>query len=310
MSGHANKPPVLLIMGATATGKTELAVQLVERFPVEIISVDSALIYRDMDIGTAKPDADTLRRAPHHLIDILDPAESWSVWEFVQAATKLIDEIHARGHIPLLVGGTMMYFNALQQGMNDLPQTDPQIRDELNRQLAEQGLEALFEQLQQVDAVMAQRLKPSDTQRILRALEVFRSSGQPMSVLQQQATEKPDLDFRQVILEVPERAELHQRIERRFQQMIEQGFEQEVEKLRARGDLSLDQPSMRCVGYRQMWMYLDGNYSHTQMVERSVIATRQLAKRQITWLRKYQQALRVDYKDVALSDVSQYLGLE
>ena len=310
MSGRSKKLPVLLIMGATATGKTDLAVQLAERFPVEIVSVDSALIYRDMDIGTAKPDAHILRRAPHHLIDILDPAESWSVWEFVQAATQLIHQIHAREHVPLLVGGTMMYFNALQQGMNDLPQTEPKIREELNLRLREQGLESLYAELQRVDVEMARRLDQADTQRILRALEVFRISGQPMSLLQQKSIAKPDFDFRQVILEVPERVELHQRIEQRFQQMIEQGFEQEVESLRARGDLSLDLPSMRCVGYRQMWMYLDGNYRHSQMVERSVIATRQLAKRQITWLRKYQQALRVDYKDVALSDVSQYLGLE
>ena len=310
MSEQNSKPPVLLIMGATATGKTDLAVQLVERFPVEIISVDSALIYRDMDIGTAKPDAATLQRAPHHLVDILDPAQSWSVWEFVQAATQLIEQIHARGRIPLLVGGTMMYFNALQQGMNQLPQTDAAVRDELNRELAEQGLAALYQQLQQVDAAMAQRLKPTDTQRILRALEVFRISGQPMSLLQSQAADKPGFDFRRVILQAAERAELHRRIEQRFHQMIEQGFQQEVEKLRARGDLSLDLPSMRCVGYRQMWMYLDGNYSHQQMVEKSIIATRQLAKRQMTWLRKYEQARRLDYKEVRISDVSQYLGLE
>ncbi len=310
MSEHIDKPRALLIMGATATGKTDLAVQLAERFAVEIISVDSALIYRDMDIGTAKPDAQTLQRAPHHLIDILDPAQSWSVWEFVQAAMPLIREIHARGRVPLLVGGTMMYFNALQQGLNNLPPTNAAIRQALNEQLQAQGLAALYRQLQQVDAAMAKRLQATDTQRILRALEVFRISGQPMSALQQQAIEKPAIDFSQVILQASDRAELHQRIAQRFHLMLEQGFEQEVTRLRQRDDLNLDLPAMRCVGYRQMWMYLDGNYQYQEMVEKAIIATRQLAKRQITWLRKYDSALRLNYKDYSLSDVSQHLGLE
>lgn len=304
------KPAIPLIMGATATGKTDLAVALGARFDVEIISVDSALIYRDMDIGTAKPDAQTLQQAPHHLIDILDPQQSWSVWQFVASATELIEQALAGGKTPLLVGGTMMYFNALRQGMNRLPTTDPAVRDALNQQLREQGLASLYQQLSKLDAVMAARLQPTDTQRILRALEVFRISGKPMSVLQQQEVPDSPFKFLPVILEVPERSELHQRIEQRFHLMIEQGFQQEVEKLMARADLNLDLPSMRCVGYRQMWQYLEGNYSHPQMVEKSIIATRQLAKRQMTWLRKYQQALRIDYRDYSLSDVCQYLALE
>ncbi len=310
MTEPTGQPQVLLLMGATATGKTDLAVALAQRFPVEIISVDSALIYRQMDIGTAKPDPQTLQQAPHHLIDILDPAQSWSAWDFVHSASQLIDDIHARGKLPLLVGGTMMYFNALQQGMNQLPASDDQLRQQLLQDLQAQGLPALYARLQSVDPAMAQRLKPTDTQRILRALEVYLISGQTLSQLQQQPAKPLGYAFTRIILEVPERAELHQRIALRFRQMIERGFEQEVAKLMARGDLNPELPSMRCVGYRQMWSYLSGQCSHPMMVEKSIVATRQLAKRQITWLRKYPQALRLNYNKASLSDVCQYTGLE
>lgn len=300
-----SKAQAFLLMGATATGKTDLAVKLVERFPVEIISVDSALIYRGMDIGTAKPDAQLLQKAPHFLIDILEPTQSWSAWEFVHQALDLIHAINARGNIPLLAGGTMLYFHALQQGMNELPQSNDQIRQQLNQQLQEQGIAALYEQLKGIDPHAAARLKGTDRQRIMRALEVYRISGIPMSELLQNSQEKPDIDFKRIILDVPERQGLHQRIEWRFLQMLEQGFEQEVTGLRQRGDLNLDLPSMRCVGYRQMWMYLDGNYNYDEMVKKSVIATRQLAKRQLTWLRKYQQAQRLDYRDYSVENVYQ-----
>jgi tRNA dimethylallyltransferase len=304
-----DKPRAILLMGATATGKTDLAVNMVERFPVEIISVDSALIYRDMDIGTAKPDADTLQRAPHYLIDILDPAQSWSAWDFVNQALALIKEINQRGNIPLLVGGTMMYFNALQQGLNDLPMADAAIREELNLRLMQHGLEPLYEELRTLDPESAARIKPGDPQRILRALEVYKISGRTMSQLLQAQSGKPEIDFQQVILDVNDRKPLHQRIEKRFHQMLELGFEDEVRKLYQRGDLNLQMPSMRCVGYRQMWMYLQGEYNYQQMVDKSVVATRQLAKRQLTWLRKYNEALKIDYNGYTYNSIFEYLGL-
>jgi tRNA dimethylallyltransferase len=302
-------PQAILLMGATATGKTDLAVHMVERFPVEIISVDSALIYREMNIGTAKPDAETLQRAPHYLIDILDPAESWSAWDFVQQAIALIKQINQRGNIPLLVGGTMMYFNALQQGLNDLPMADEAIREALNLRLQQEGLEQLYKELQQIDPDSAARIKPGDPQRILRALEVHMVTGKTMSQLLQNQSDRPDIDFKQVILDVNDRKPLHQRIDTRFHQMLEQGFEQEVRNLYQRGDLNLQMPSMRCVGYRQMWMYLQGEYNYQQMVDKSIVATRQLAKRQLTWLRKYNNALKIDYNSYTYKSIYEYLGL-
>lgn len=298
-------PQAILLMGATATGKTDLAVKLAERFPVEIISVDSALIYRGMDIGTAKPDPQLLQKAPHFLIDFLEPTESWSAWEFVHTGLKLIHEINNRGHIPLLVGGTMMYFHALQQGMNELPQSNDKIRQQLTQQFQQHGLVSLYQELRDIDPEMASRLKATDQQRIMRALEVYHVSGTPMSELLQNSLQKPGIDFQRIILDVPDRQELHQCIEQRFVQMLEQGFEQEVIGLRQRGDLNLGLPSMRCVGYRQMWMYLDGNYKYNEMVKKSVIATRQLAKRQLTWLRKYKKATRLDYRDYSIESVYQ-----
>ena len=296
-------------MGATATGKTDLAVRLAQQFPVELISVDSALIYTEMNIGTAKPEPEVLARAPHHFIDIIDPDQSWSAWEFVQQASELIRDINQRGKLPVLVGGTMMYFNALEQGLNDLPMADEKTRAELNQRLRVEGLPALYEELQQIDASTAARVKPTDPQRIMRALEVFQLSGKPMSQLLNQSSHRPTFDFKRVILDVPERMELHQRIAQRFHIMLEQGFEQEVETLRQRGDLNLDMPSMRCVGYRQMWEYLEGNLSREEMVSKAVVATRQLAKRQLTWLRKYDQVHRVDYRDYSYKAICEYLQL-
>jgi len=278
---------VILLMGATATGKTDLALALSERFEMEIISVDSALIFRDMNIGTAKPEAEVLASAPHHLIDIIDPAESWSVWEFLRQSRQLAAEITQRGRIPLLAGGTMMYFHAFENGLNRLPEADPALRRRLDAEVAEHGLASLHERLAEVDPVSANRIKPTDSQRIQRALEVYELSAQPLSVLQQQATTGYGGSLEKIILGASDRSRLHQRIETRFLEMLEQGFIEEVERLRSRADLNLSLSSMRCVGYRQIWQYLDGDLSRQQMIEKALAATRQLAKRQITWLRKH-----------------------
>lgn len=309
MNSAVPRQPVLILAGPTATGKTDLAVQLVQRFPVEIISVDSALIYRQMNIGTAKPDAETLEQAPHHLINILDPVESWSAWSFVEASRALIEEIHSRGKLPLLVGGTMMYFNALIHGMNELPQSQPQIRQQLLDELEQQGCEYLHQQLSEIDPVSARQIKATDPQRILRALEVYRISGQAMSRLQQAEVQQQGIDFRQLILDVDDRSRLHQRIAQRFHLMLEQGFEQEVTQLKQRGDLNLSLPSMRCVGYRQMWQYLESELGFDEMTQKSIIATRQLAKRQLTWSRKFEAAKRMDFEHIDIDRVIQHFGL-
>ncbi len=306
----SERPRAILLMGPTASGKTDLAIALRAHYPVDLVSVDSALIYRGMDIGTAKPDPDTLRRHPHALIDILDPAESYSAWQFVQDATALIEQSHAAGHIPLLVGGTMLYFHALQQGMNRLPESDPALRAELEAERRSRGLAALHEELERVDPDSVKRIRPGDTQRILRALEVYRQTGQPLSLLQSEAAEAPAIDFIPLRLDAPRRERLHQRIEQRFLQMLEQGFEQEVRRLCERGDLHPELPSMRCVGYRQMWDYLEGNLSRREMVERAVIATRQLAKRQLTWLRKYPNRGCFDCESLELDAIRHYLDDE
>ena len=279
-------PKVLLLMGATATGKTDLALEISQHFEVEIISVDSALIYRGMDIGTAKPDPETLKSVPHHLIDIIDPAEPFSVWDFVQQSRQLVDEIDARGRIPLLVGGTMMYCHAFEQGLNRLPEADEAVRRRLDLEAQQIGWQAMHEKLAEVDPVTASRIKPTDAQRIQRALEVFQLAGEPLSRLHQQESTAYPGQIEKIILAVNDRAELHRRIESRFLSMLEQGFMEEVEGLKSRTDLNLSLPSMRCVGYRQLWQYLDGDLSRQEMIDKGVAATRQLAKRQLTWLRK------------------------
>jgi tRNA dimethylallyltransferase len=281
------KPLVVSIMGPTASGKTAAALAIAERIPAEIISVDSALVYREMDIGTAKPTAAELAQVPHHLIDILDPLESYSVMQFRQDAIRLAAEIHARGKLPLLVGGTMLYFKGLKDGLDALPQADAALRAELDAEAAAIGSPAMHAKLAALDPVTAARLKPNDSQRIQRALEIIALTGQPMSALLAQAP-KTELPFTLVpiALEPSDRSVLHTRIATRFDAMLKGGaLLDEVKALRARGDLHLGLPSMRCVGYRQSWEYLDGTYGLTELRERGIAATRQLAKRQLTWLR-------------------------
>lgn len=281
------KPLVVSIMGPTASGKTAAALAIAERIPAEIISVDSALVYREMDIGTAKPTAAELAQVPHHLIDILDPLESYSVMQFRQDAIRLVAEIHARGKLPLLVGGTMLYFKGLKDGLDALPQADAALRAELDAEAAAIGSPAMHAKLAALDPVTAARLKPNDSQRIQRALEIIALTGQPMSALLAQAP-KTELPFTllPIALEPSDRSVLHTRIATRFDAMLKGGaLLDEVKALRARGDLHLGLPSMRCVGYRQSWEYLDGTYGLTELRERGIAATRQLAKRQLTWLR-------------------------
>jgi len=289
------RPPVLFLMGPTASGKTALAVELVQRLPFEIVSVDSALVYREMDIGTAKPDAEIRRLAPHRLVDILDPAEAYSAGRFRSDARREIAAIQAAGHVPLLVGGTMLYFRALERGLAELPSADPAVRARLAAELAERGGAALHARLARLDPAAAARIHPRDPQRVQRALEVFELTGRPLTEL---CADRRDelLPFRivRLIVAPADRRVLHQRIEQRFGAMLEQGFVAEVERLRARGDLDPDKPSMRAVGYRQVWAYLDGRLDRAAMVERGIAATRQFAKRQLTWLRAEADAAWLD----------------
>ncbi len=299
-------PPVIFLTGATATGKTELAVEIAKHFPVELISVDSALIYQGMNIGTAKPDSELLSQAPHFLIDIIDPAEYYSAWNFVQDASQLIAQIRHRGNVPLLVGGTMLYYHVLENGLNELPVADPVIRAKLNHEADQIGWVAMHEKLAEIDPESASRIKPGDSQRIQRALEVFKISGQSISDLQEKQTERPDMEVTRIILNADDRARLHRRIEQRFHVMLDKGFIDEVADLKKRGDLNLDMPSMRCVGYRQVWQYLEGNLNREEMIYKAVVATRQLAKRQMTWLRKQSQNNAFDclnYKNTSIFKV-------
>lgn len=282
------RPPVVFLMGPTASGKTDLACSLADQLPVELISVDSALIYRQMDIGTAKPDRATLDKYPHHLIDIRDPAESYSAAEFRDDVLALITRAHSRGRLPVLVGGTMMYFNALQKGLAKLPEADVELRARIEADAQTLGWPAMHERLAALDAESAKRLKPNDSQRIERALEVVMLTGRPIGDhWREQEAETLPFDILPIALMPGDRAELHRRIELRFEQMLAQGFKGEVEALYARGDLHADMPSIRCVGYRQMWAHLDGQLSYDEMRFKGVVATRQLAKRQLTWLRRW-----------------------
>ena len=280
----------IALVGPTASGKTAaalaLAAALRERGGAEIISVDSALVYRGMDIGTAKPSREELAQVPHHLIDIIDPLQSYSAAEFAKDATRLIGEIRARGKTPLLVGGTMLYLKALLEGLNDMPPSDPQVRADIQQRAAERGWPAMHDQLQAVDPVTAARLAPGDSQRIGRALEVWTITGQPLSAFHQDTKPKtPRWHIPVISLEPLDRAWLHERIAQRFDAMLAAGFLDEVRALRARGDLNPDLPSMRCVGYRQAWQGLEEGWSAAEIRERGIFATRQLAKRQLTWLR-------------------------
>ncbi len=285
-------PTCIALAGPTASGKTAAALAIANRHAVEIISVDSALVYRGMDIGTAKPTAAELATVPHHLIDIRDPLHAYSAAEFVQDAQGLIGDIRARGKLPLLVGGTMLYFKALTDGLDDMPKADAGVRADIAARALQRGWPALHAELAQVDPVTAERLKPNDSQRISRALEIFKLTGLPMSSFhQQRATEniadRPNkmVDTVLISLEPNDRSWLHQRIAQRFDSMLAAGFLDEVKALRARGDLHADLPAMRCVGYRQAWEALDGTSPMAELRDKGIFATRQLAKRQITWLR-------------------------
>lgn len=283
-----HKPAALFLMGPTASGKTALAIELRQHLPVEIISVDSALIYKGMDIGTAKPDAAELALAPHRLIDILDPSVAYSAADFRRDALAAMHEITAQGKIPLLVGGTMMYFKALLEGLSPLPSADPEIRAQIEARAAQEGWQVLHDELSRVDPVAGARIHPNDPQRLSRALEVYYISGKTMTKLTETAGENLPFNAYQFAIAPADRKILHQRIEMRFQMMLKAGFEDEVRALYQRGDLHPDLPSIRCVGYRQMWSYLAGEISYDDMVYRGICATRQLAKRQMTWLRGWE----------------------
>lgn len=279
------KPLAIFLMGPTASGKTDLAIALRQTLPVEVISVDSALIYKGMDIGTAKPSKAELELAPHRLIDILDPSESYSAMNFREDALREMAEITASGRIPLLVGGTILYYKALLEGLSPLPSADPEIRAEIEAKAEQIGWSGLHRELLAIDPIAGKRINPNDSQRINRALEVFYITGKTMTELTAQQGDSLPYNVLQFAIAPQDRAVLHQRIEQRFYKMMELGFQQEVEKLRARSDLHKDLPSIRCVGYRQMWEYLDGDISLDEAIYKGICATRQLAKRQITWLR-------------------------
>lgn len=299
---------IIAIMGPTASGKTAAALAIAREVPAEIISVDSALVYRDMNIGTAKPNAEELAAAPHHLIDIIDPSEAYSVAQFLNDSARLVKEIRERGKLPILVGGTMMYYKALINGIDDLPPADPAIRAQLDADMAEIGAPGLHARLAQVDSITASRLQPNDSQRIQRALEIYQLTGQAMSTLvAQHPRAAAPFDLLPISLEPSERSFLHDRIAKRFDLMLEQGFIDEVRQLKLRPDLSADLPSIRCVGYRQAWDYLDGSIDYQEMRERGIIATRQLAKRQLTWCRSIPERHIVDCtKDNINQQVLQY----
>jgi len=273
------------LLGPTASGKSRRALELAARHPVEIVSVDSAQVYRGMDIGTAKPSAEERARVPHHLIDLVDPTESYSAGRFRADAIRAVEEILARGRIPLLVGGTMLYYRALAQGIDALPAAQPALRAQIEARAARLGWPALHAELARVDPASAARLSPNDAQRIQRALEVWEVSGEPLSALQRRAAQALPFRLRSYALVPEDRADLHRRIAERFDRMLRDGLVEELEALRARYVLHAGLPSMRCVGYRQVWAYLDGAYGLAALRDKSIAATRQLAKRQLTWLR-------------------------
>ena len=282
-------------MGPTASGKTDLAISLVANTPCEIISVDSAMIYRGMDIGTAKPSDDVLATAPHHLINIRNPDESYSVAEFCKDANQLIDQIHARNRIPLFVGGTIMYFHSLHFGLNELPSANTELRDQMSTLAKQQGWETLHQKLAQVDPESAAKIHPNDAQRIQRALEVFELTGVKLSSYHAaKQSVRTDISIINLGLFPEDRAQLHQHIEQRFDAMLEAGALNELKQLREKWNLSPQMPSMRCIGYRQLWMHIENEINYTDMRDQAVAATRQLAKRQLTWLRHYPETNLID----------------
>ena len=300
----------VLLMGPTASGKTDLAISLCLRFPCDIISVDSALVYRGMDIGTAKPDAASLRRTPHQLVDIRDPEDAYSAGDFVRDARAAIAASAEKGRIPLLVGGTMMYFRALTEGIADLPAADADVRDKIDAEAHRRGWPAMHAELEAVDPLVAARLSPNDTQRIQRALEVYRISGKALGEWQRDSVaDKGDVSYIKIALQVEPRQILHDRILERLNHMVENGFEDEMRVLRARPGLSGDCSAMRSVGYRQFWQYLDGDYSLQEARDRTLFATRQLAKRQLTWLRSESSVFSVNSLEAgAIDTISAYLA--
>ncbi len=301
--------PVICLMGPTATGKTELAIRLVQQFPCEIVSVDSAMVYRDMNIGTAKPTPEELIKAPHQLIDLCDPVIAYSAGGFRQDAIAAMIKIINRGKIPLLVGGTMLYFHVLQNGMAVLPKAEDAVRESLLREAEKIGWQGLYRKLQHIDPKMAVQLHPNDSQRIQRALEIYEITGQTMTELRKvHSAQSLPYTFVNLIIEPQDRGCLHRRIEQRFKLMLKAGFLEEVAQLKSRHDLHDGLPSIRTVGYRQVWAYLNNEYSKEKMQERVIIATRQLAKRQLTWLRSWNMSCRFYFEDQRLfSQLALYL---
>ncbi len=290
---------LIAILGPTAAGKTDFAVELLEQFPVELISVDSAQVYRRMNIGSAKPDAETLAVAPHHLIDIREPWETYSASDFVQDATALIDAIHKRGKTPVLVGGTVLYFRALLRGLSPLPGANDKVRAAIESEAKELGWEALHQQLRDVDPDSAARIHPNDPQRIQRALEVFRITGEPLSELQGKAEPAFSGPVEKIVVAPEQRSQLHDKIEIRFETMLEQGLIEETRELLREPQIHAELPAMRAVGYRQVAQYLAGDFDRSELSLRGLYATRQFAKRQFTWLRKEADARWVNTADVA-----------
>jgi tRNA dimethylallyltransferase len=308
--------PAIFLMGPTASGKTGAAVELYSKLPVEIISVDSALVYRDMDIGTAKPDAETLAKAPHHLIDIIDPTSAYSAANFRSDALRLMADITARGKIPLLVGGTMLYFKALQGGLSGLPEANQEVRARLDARAALIGWPAMHEKLALIDATTAERLEPNDAQRIQRALEVFEITGESMTALYaKQTSEALPYKLLKLALVPSDRKVLHERIALRFDQMLSAGFVDEVRALKTKyPELTPDSTSMRCVGYRQALEHLAGEYDAAELRDRGIFATRQLAKRQLTWLRGMDDIVELDclnpnLNELVLNEINQFINV-
>ncbi len=295
MKDDSNLPPAIFLMGPTASGKSDLAIRLAEQLAGEIISVDSVLVYKGMDIGTAKPTMDERAGIPHHLMDILDPSNAYSTGNFRTAALQLMEDISRRGRIPILVGGTMLYFNALLKGLAHLPEANADIRKKLDEELATLGKQVLHERLKKVDPESAERIHPNDPQRIQRALEVYEISGKPISQFFHEAQSQP-MPYRPIkcIISSADRKLLHEKIAQRFKRMVDVGLIEEVRTLYQRGDLTPDLPAIRAVGYRQTWSYLQGEYDLEMMIEKGIIATRQLAKRQFTWLRRETDFMQFD----------------
>ena len=299
----------ILLMGPTASGKTDFAISLCKRFPCDIISVDSALVYRGMDIGTAKPDAETLKRTPHRLIDIREPDESYSAGDFVRDARTEMESIFAGGRIPLLAGGTMMYFRALTKGIAELPRADESIRQEIDARAEQSGWPAVHAELKAIDPVSAERINPNDSQRIQRALEVYKATGKSLTEWQQAShVRAEDIVYLKIALQIEPRKLLHERIALRLDQMVDNGFVEELQRLRERPGVTRNSAAMRSVGYRQFWNYLENECSLDEARERALFATRQLAKRQLTWLRSEQSVFTINPLEVgAIDTISKHL---